>query len=269
MAGSTATPTPVNNRSVYGVRVHRPRSIDEVRELRERLPDSQYLAGGTWIMRAPLRAESLPEDVILLTGVAGLDRITITDSVEIGAMATLADLVSALPKSPDLRALHEAAAKAATPALRNMITVGGSIGAESFWASDIVPALLCLDAQIIRDGDLILGVHIARSDRVSCHARLTWRTGGEYSVASVSMSRATERDSADLRIALGSVEARPRRWTELENAASQEPFTPDHLASLARELVEELDAVSAPGIPAAYRRTVLPQVVAQATARLM
>ncbi len=259
--GATAA---VSDRGVFGVEVHRPRTVDEALHLRGQHPDAPYVAGGTWVMRAPQRGEALPAHAILLNGVAGLDHASIDGTCELGALVTLAHIAAVTRGAGDLQALTEASSLAATPALRRMITLGGSLAADAFWASDIVPALLCLDAEIVRQGDLITGVRISRTGKASCHERLTWRSGGEYSVASVSIARAGD----SLRIAIGSVEACPRRWTELEDAAGSGPMTPERLRDLARSLVDDLDAVSAPGIPADYRRTVLPEVVARATARI-
>jgi carbon-monoxide dehydrogenase medium subunit len=245
--GATAA---VSDRGVFGVEVHRPSTVDEALHLRGQHPDAPYVAGGTWVMRAPQRGEALPAHAILLSGVAGLDHASIDGTCELGALVTLARIAAVTRGAGDLQALTEASSLAATPALRRMITLGGSLAADAFWASDIVPALLCLDAEIVRQGDLITGVRISRTGNVSCHERLTWRRGDV------------------LRIAIGSVEARPRRWTELEDAAGSGPMTPERLRDLARSLVDDLDAVSAPGIPADYRRTVLPEVVARATARI-
>jgi carbon-monoxide dehydrogenase medium subunit len=257
-------PAAVSDRGVFGVEVHRPRTVDEALHLRSQLPDAPYVAGGTWVLRAAQRGEDLPAHAILLNGVAGLDHASIDGTCELGALVTFARIASVTRGQADLQALTEASSLAATPALRRMITLGGSLAADAFWASDIVPALLCLDAEIVWQGDLITGVRIARTGNVSCHERLTWRSGGEYSVATVSMTRAGD----ELRIAIGSVEAHPRRWTDLEEAAAGGPLTPAHLRDLARSLVVRLDAVSAPGIPADYRRTVLPEVVARAMARI-
>lgn len=181
-------------------------------------------------------------------------------------MTTLAQISRITHGLADLGALHDAASRAATPALRNMITLGGSIGAQAFTASDIVTALLCLEAVITRSNDVITGASIPRSTRVSAHERFTWRSGGEYSVASVSAS--LDPSSGDIRIALGSVESRPRRWGAVEEALRGTDLSPEAVVSTARNHISELDAISAPGIPASYRLTVLPEVLSRVVRRL-
>ncbi len=252
--------------SLHGLRVLRPTSVAEVFDLLERYPGAQLVAGATWLMRAPMRAESLEGDFILLAGVAGLDTCTVGDGAEFGAMVTLHRVAVATAGVSSLRALHEAASKAATPALRRMITLGGSIAATSFHASDLVPALLCLEAEIVTDRGLIIRARIPAADSVSCHERLTWRSGNEYSVATVSMSRVTS--TGEIRVALGSVESAPRRWTEVEQELAQGPLTPKRAEEVARAHLEGLRPVAAPGIPAEYRLSVVPTVLARAAGRL-
>jgi aerobic carbon-monoxide dehydrogenase medium subunit len=247
-------------------RVHRPSTWGEVLSLRASIPDAQVVAGATWVMRAALRGEKSPADVILLSGVEGLNEIHDGEFMSFGPMVTLEQAARATQGSADLAALYEAARQAATPALRRMITLGGSIGAEDFHASDIATAFTCLGAQVDRDQGLIRTISVPRSDRRSCHERLTWRSGGEYAVVSVSVSVDAAR--TDVHLALGSVEARPRRWTSVEQDLRGEQFTAERAEAVARQHLAELTAVSAPGIPAEYRLAVLPSTVARAVGRL-
>lgn len=248
-------------------RVHVPETVDEVLRLRRDMPEASLVAGATWIMRAPVRGVPIPDDVILLSKVASLHDVSLADPLVLGSMTTLDRVARALSGMPDVAALVEASLHAATPALRRMITVGGSVGATDFSASDIVPALLSVDAQIIREEGVITQVHIPRSERISCHERLTWRSGGEYSVASVSLS--VDPASGDVRVALGSIEAVPRRWSAVERELSAGVITPDNAARIAQRHVSELTPVTAPGIPGEYRVEVLPAVLARAVGRLL
>jgi aerobic carbon-monoxide dehydrogenase medium subunit len=262
----TKTVSLTGGRSLLDCAVHRPTSLGELRALREEFPDAELLAGGTWVMRASVRGESVPEHVLALAGIAELRHIELGQDLHIGAMTTLAQIARITHGLADLGALHDAASEAATPALRNMITLGGSIGAEEFTASDIVTALLCLDAVIERTDGVIISASIPRSTRISAHERFTWRSGGEYSVASVSAS--LDPSSGDIRIALGSVESRPRRWVTVEEALRGTDLSPEAVVSTARNHVSELDSISAPGIPASYRLTVLPEVLSRVVRRL-
>lgn len=262
----TDTVTLTAARSLLECQVYRPTSLDELSVLRNQFPDAALIAGGTWVMRAPVRGESAPEHAIMLAGIPGLRQVTLADDLRIGAMATLTQIAQCTAGLPDLGALHDAASQAATPALRNMITLGGSVGAEAFAASDIVTALLCLEAEIDRQGGVVIAASIPRSTRISAHERFTWRSGGEYAVASVSAS--FDPASRDVRIAVGSVEERPRRWVAVEEALRGRDVRPETVRNVVREHIDELVPVSAPGIPGAYRLTVLPEVVSRVIGRL-
>jgi carbon-monoxide dehydrogenase medium subunit len=262
----TAVTSHQQSTGILEARIHRPATVDEaVRTLHEH-PHAQYVAGATWLMRSPLRHESVAGDLILLSGIAGLRDIEPGDPVTFGSMVTLERAARAVTGMADLTALHEACRAAATPALRRMITLGGSVSATAFHASDIVPALLCLDAEVVADRGLVTRIRLPRSSRVSCHERLTWRSGGEYSIATVSISM--DRTTQDCRVAVGSVESAPRRWASVERELSGRDFTPREAADVVRDHLSELSPVPAPGIPAAYRLDVLPTVMERAVGRL-
>jgi aerobic carbon-monoxide dehydrogenase medium subunit len=187
--------------------------------------------------------------------------------VRIGAGATHAAVAAELAGEPRLRGLHDAAARSANPAVRAHATVGGAVATAGFPASDLVPALLALDATVsvattagteevaLEDlrtapGSLVTGVTAALPRR-SAHARLTLRKAGDYPVAIASVAEGDD----GLRVAIGSVEATPRRWRTVE--------TGDPVAA-ARAHAGELtprDGVEAPGW---YRAHVLPTLLARA-----
>ena len=226
------------------------------------------LAGGTWIMRAPLRGDAHPPLYVSLDRIAELREIALAgDELRVGAGATHAALAAALEGEPRLRGLHEAAARSANPAVRARATVGGALATADFPASDLVPALIALDATVVvataagtrdvaieeflaaRDG-LVVGVRAALPRR-SAHARLTLRAAGDYPVAIASVA---EREDG-LRVAIGSVETTPRRWRTVE---TQDPVAAAR--SNAAELTPR-DGVEAPGW---YRVQVLPALLTRA-----
>ena len=262
-AGSCARLQPVNADVVFA-----DSTDDAVERLAAAGPDAAPLAGGTWIMRADLRGDEHPSLYVSLDRIPGLRDIAVdADTVRIGAGATHAALAAALAGEPRLRGLHDAAARSANPAVRAHATVGGAVATAAFPASDLVPALLALDATVtvattagtedvaLEDlravpGSLVTGV-TAAVPRRSAHARLTLRKAGDYPVAIASVAEGDD----GLRVAIGSVEAAPRRWRTVE--------TGDPIAA-ARAHAEELtprDGVEAPGW---YRAHVLPTLLARA-----
>ncbi|MBS7544242.1 FAD binding domain-containing protein [Ancylobacter oerskovii] len=261
--------------------------------LAERGTEGTPLAGGTWIMRAPIRHERLRPAYVGLGRIAELTRIAPDgDKLSIGAGATHAQLAGALAGRAGLRALADAAGRSANPAIRRAATLGGNLCTADFAAADLVPALLCLDAEVeirSRDGSerlplerflalrpslgpgrLLTRVLLPPAGGASAHVRLPLRKAGDYPTAIVSLWAA--RDEAghvtQARIAVGAVEAVARRWTRLEAALAGRPLDAGDAHRLATELADDFtgrDSIEAPGW---YRVGVLPALIRRAVAAL-
>lgn len=276
--------------SRYAEKLYMATSVDDaVAALRERGHDAAPLAGATWIMRAPIRREALRPSYVGIGGIAELSAIDVADDeIRIGACVTHARLAAALSGIQECAGLVAAAAGAANPAVRQMATVGGNLCAADFPASDLVPALLCLDAsvelrtpggkervpvgrflEIRRDpepGTLLTKVVIEREPLRCAHVRLPLRKAGDYPVAIVSMAVDFARDGSieDIRAAVGSVEATARRWPELEARLRGHKLAPAEAYELAATdsgVFRGRDGIEAPGW---YRAQVLPSLVRRA-----
>lgn len=266
-----------------------PSSLDEALEALS--AGMTPLGGATWIMRAPLRGERMEDGYVAVGSLPALSNVVVEDgAVRIGAGVTHADLARAAGGVSGLRVLADAAGKSANPAVRGVATVGGNLSAAAFPAADLVPALLCLDAEVVLaqgkerrriplvrylglreeavPGRVLLEVVVPRVPEPSAHARLTLRAAGDYPVAIVSLSLALAADAtvARARVAVGSVEPVARRWPELEDALTGEPLDADASATAATSLADAFrgrDGVEAPGW---YRKRVLPTLVRRAVA---
>ncbi|GLR83504.1 FAD binding domain-containing protein [Bradyrhizobium iriomotense] len=248
-------------------------------------------AGGTWIMRSPIRHEPLREHYVAIGRIAELGAVRIgTDVVEIGPVVTHAALAAALADLPEFNVLAAAAGRSANPAIRAMATIGGNLATPGFAAADCVPALLCLDAEIevagregrermklehflqirstLAPGRLVTQIVVPRSERKTAHARLPLRKAGDYPVAIVSFSVSV--DAAGrvqaARIAVGSVEPVARRWERLEAALIGRQLDAEGAARTATELAEEFVGRDGVDAPAWYRVSVLPSLVRRAAA---
>jgi aerobic carbon-monoxide dehydrogenase medium subunit len=248
----------------------------------------KLMAGATWLMRAPLRGEALAESVILISGIAELREIDIGDGrISIGACVTHAELAQAMSTLDEFQGLADAAGNSANPAIRSVATVGGNLCTSAFAAADLVPALLCLDAEIEYrsiDGTssislkeflrtrtelapgLVTQVHVPRDKFRSAHARLPLRKVGDYPVAIVSMKAERKDDGSfhRLRIAVGSVEETARRWHALESLIEERAAALSDIGAMAAEAAREFsgrDGIEAPGW---YRVQVLPALVRRA-----
>ncbi len=110
--------------------------------------DARLIAGGTALVPMLRLGLLRPQRVISLHRVAALAGASVNEGgLRLGAMAT----VAAIHRSPVVRSgwplLAEAAGRVATPAIRSSATVGGNL-AYAEPASDLAPALLCLDAEV-------------------------------------------------------------------------------------------------------------------------
>lgn len=247
------------------------------------------LAGGTWIMRSPIRHEPLRPHYVAIGRIVELSAIRIGgDAVEIGAAVTHAALAAALADLPEFAGLAAAAGRSANPAIRAMATIGGNLSTSDFAAADCVPALLCLDADVeiagrdgcerislahflevrstLAPGRLLTRIIVPRAERRTAHIRLPLRRSGDYPVAivglSVSIDTANRVQAA--RIAVGSVEPSARRWLRLEDALLGRPLDAAAAARIAAELTGEFVGRDSVDAPAWYRVSVLPGLVRRA-----
>jgi carbon-monoxide dehydrogenase medium subunit len=266
---------------------------DAVAALTDRGPDGAPLAGATWIMRAPLRQERHELSYVAISKIESLRQVTVQDrEVSIGACVTHTELARQLASIPECRALALAARNAANPAIRQVATIGGNLCAENFAAADLVPALLCLDAEVeleapgateriavsrfldirasLKPGHLVRQVIVPRMPRRSGHVRLTLRKAGDYPVAIVSLAVTLNASGVvtGAKAAVGSVEPTARRWQELEADLLNHPLDPQRAADKAEShcgAFQARDGIEAPGW---YRLKVLPSLVRKAVREL-
>lgn len=119
---------------------HRPLTLDDAIALLAR-PDAVVLAGGTSVNAAPRRAASSAVDLQALD-LAGID--VDGDTVRIGATTRLQDLVdSALVPA----VLRDLARREAPSTIRNMATVGGTIGTGDA-ESELLAGLLAFGTRV-------------------------------------------------------------------------------------------------------------------------
>lgn len=266
---------------------------DAVAALGDRGQEGAALAGATWIMRAPLRHQPIDRSYVALTRIDALRQVNILDrQIEIGACVTHAQLATALASLPDCRVLASAAGHSANPAIRRVATVGGNLCSSDFAAADLVPALICLDAQVelatargmeqlpveqflaqrtdLDPDCLLTRVIVPRKACRSAHIRLPLRKAGDYPVAIVSLvADIGSSGSVDgIRIAVGSVEAVARRWHGLEAALIGQPLDAHGAAAEADRYAEEFDGRDGIEAPGWYRIKVLPSLVRRAVQAL-
>jgi len=130
-----------------GQHSHSPRSLSELANLRDQLPDARLIAGGTdvglWVTK---QGRDLGE-VIQLGAVAELKTLKIgAERMEIGAGVTLTDVFAALTAFEPQWA--ELARRFASVPIKNAGTLGGNV-ANGSPIGDSMPALIALGCRVV------------------------------------------------------------------------------------------------------------------------
>lgn len=269
--------------------VMRPGSVAEaVKELVLARDDAEPLAGGTWIMRAPLRRDRFKRLYVSTADLPELRILELGAQATLGASLTHSDLGS-LGEDGPLAAIREAARCSAAPAIRNVATLGGNLCSVPFRAADLVPALLAAEADVLlhtevgtettplevflagrheRPTTLVRAVIVPTPvSRHSWFARFTL-CGGEYPLASIAISVDLTRDGQirRCRLVVGAVEAVPRRLAAAERALLGSALERDAIEAAARAAHSEVDPRDDRHAPAWYRREIVSPLVHQAMA---
>ena len=247
------------------------------------------VAGATWVMRAPIRQESIDYTFVSLSGIEELKQIEITDrDVSIGSMVTHVMLAQAIKSHPALWGLWKAASWCANPAIRSVATIGGNICATGFFSPDIVPSLVSLEASVevenpegreklslvdyiktseSRDqAELVCKIMVPISNRISTHVRLTFRKAGDYPIANLSAAVKLSQDHTikSVTIGVGSVENSVVRWFNLEAALVGKKLDETKIKSLAADHLDDFEPRDGTDAPGWYRLRVLPNLAGQA-----
>jgi len=107
-----------------------------------------FWAGGTDIGLAWKRGLVRPTHCIDLTGITGLDGVTVRDGeARIGALTTLHDLERSGEGHPYLATLATVAKLMNTPQTRTLATVGGNL-CNASPAADLLPPLIAMGAEV-------------------------------------------------------------------------------------------------------------------------
>jgi len=129
----------------------RPVSLAEVWSLKAKHPDALYIAGGTDLLVQIRAARDRSHVLISLRNIDELKAISLSKTVRIGSMTTIADILADERLGKIYPILQDAARPFASMQVRNQATVGGNLCNASPCA-DMGTALLALDARICLTG---------------------------------------------------------------------------------------------------------------------
>ncbi len=126
---------------------YKPRTLDEVWDLKEKVPDARVIAGGTDVMVGIRNGEMKPSALISLRSIPDLDTIEVGKPTRIGAMVTISTLIQNKALQADFPILVQAARELGCVQIRNVATIGGNL-CNCSPSSDTAPALLVLEAKV-------------------------------------------------------------------------------------------------------------------------
>ena len=270
---------------------HAPERLDEAIGLLAADDEARPLAGGQTLV-AMLNADLLrPRALISLHRIAALKGIErrADGSLRVGAMTTH----SGLALSAELRGAHrllaEAAGRIGHEAIRNRGTIGGAV-AHADPSADYPAALVALEAEIeiegprgrrklpvhqffqgflttaLEQGELVTGIVLPPGPaKVATRFEKLARVEGDFATASVAVVLGLDAGRVtSARLALGGCGSVPVRSFEAEKAVvGQAPG--DTVFSQAGELLATAaDPIDDVRGSAAYRRTIIPGLVARA-----
>lgn len=139
---------------------YQPKTKAEAFELRNKMPNSILVSGGTDVALRVTKRHELLQDVIDLSHIEELKKCTATDYlIKFGAGMSLED-VKQIAKT-ELPALYETLVVFGSKQIRTLATLGGNLGSGSP-IGDTLPILMAYDAEIKLqsvDGDRIINMN--------------------------------------------------------------------------------------------------------------
>ena len=127
---------------------HRPETVAETVELLDELPEAELMAGNQSLGIVMANRLATPDDVIDINRVEELDYVSVEDdAVSVGAMVCHRDVERSGRLAEHVPMLPEAAEQIAGPSVRNLGTLGGSIG-EADPAGNYPTAAVALDGTL-------------------------------------------------------------------------------------------------------------------------
>jgi carbon-monoxide dehydrogenase medium subunit len=248
--------------------------------------ECRVLAGGTALVPMLRLGLARPERLVSLHRIPEIADIRIDgDDLVVGAMATHAAIHRHRQVSARWPLLAEATGRVASPSIRASGTLGGNLCyAES--ASDVAPALLCLDAEIIATsprgerrmavaeffrgfyetalapGDILTAVRIPAPVRAAqgAYVKFCPRSAEDRALVGVAaylVMANNNRRCDDIKIALAGAAPTPLRARQAETALRGEPLTDSAIRACAEAAAAQSDPLSDLMGSADYRRQMI------------
>ena len=273
---------------------YRPRSFDEVWELKEKIPDALFIAGGTDVIVGIKNNELRPQALISLRSIPGLGNIKVNEGARIGALATISDILQNPELRKDYPVLVEAAKSLGSVQIRNVATIGGNLCNCSPCADMALP-LLVMEAKVRLQttkekreiplneffkgpGESCLAPHEILTDILldppQKNAKTSFMKKGrvkmDLAVASVAVLLEMEgKRCRKARIAAGSVAPVPLRLSKIETMFEGATLTKKHVVEAQRLAEDNIVPITDVRSTEEYRRQITGVLVKRAVERAL
>lgn len=217
------------------------------------------------------------------------------DGINIGALATISDLINSQLIKENCHILHQAAEDFADPLVRNTATIGGNL-ADASPAADMAPPLLALNAvlvieslskkreillkdffigprkTVLHNDEMITDIKINNNfiNQNSCFLKLGLRKAMSISVASIAMVLEVKNNQiVQMNIAMGSVAPTPIRLFKIEEYLRNKKVNNELIEESMRMIRDEIKPIGDVRASAEYRRYVSGVLFKRALERLI
>ncbi|MEC7490160.1 MAG: xanthine dehydrogenase family protein subunit M [Pseudomonadota bacterium] len=275
------------------MKLHHPRTVDQVVALLAEDQDARCLAGGATLV-AMMNADLLaPTALVSLRDVETLKGISLTSdgTAVIGAMTNHVTLAETNDFDKGQRIVAEAASVIGHPAIRNMGTIGGAI-AHADSAADYPAALVAAEAVIrtaggqgerdipageffvdyletaLQEGEMVSSVLIPPAPDGAVAYEKFARVEGDFATVSVAVVLKERQGNIDyIRLAVGACAPTPIRSIEVENMLRVDGISDQTIALASEKIIAAADPVDDFRGTAEYRLNLIPVLITRALAR--
>jgi carbon-monoxide dehydrogenase medium subunit len=265
-----------------------PATLDEALDFLATHPDARPMSGGASLVAMKNARLIEASHFVSLARIDTLRGIAPRDGggLRIGGMVRHAELAASADLTGDQAMLRQAAGVIANRVVRNMGTIGGAVG-NADPAADYLPVLACAGAEVeiagpggtrclpladylvdwyetaLEPAEIVTAILLPPTapQGVSVYRKLA-RTPGDYATASVACARVGD----GVRLAVGACGPAPIRLPEAEAELAGRLGDPAAIAAFGAALADAADPVDDVRGSAAYRRRLIPRMVAAAIA---
>ncbi len=253
------------------IRYYKPSSLKEAVELLAGTPGAMVIAGGTDLLIDMKYGRKKPAALIDITGIPGLAGITLKDNhLEIGAAATLEEILRHRLIVEHAPLLAEAVYNMASWQIRNTGTIGGNL-CNASPAADTAPPLLVYGAELVAvgprgervisieefftgpkktvlgPGEILVNIRIPLPPRSHGYSfrKLGRRNSFTLPIVGAAAALTIEDNKIKwVRIALNSVAPTPVRARSVEEKLAGAEASPETVAEAARLVLNDISPIS-------------------------